>query len=293
MEYLQGHFTKDEVLKNCRFRYYIDNNGNKILYEQMISEKKIFKPSGFELVKNGTSKSELRFDYKSYETRNLDSSRRRAKKMIFDYLICNNFDGFITLTLDKNRIDRDDYCAVIKRLTNFLSNRVKRKGLKYIGVPEYHNKGGLHFHFATQNTADSFKLVDSGTVSVEGRKKPIKVSTADRLKIPDKDRHTVYNIDDWEIGFSTCIFTYGSRGKLATYFSKELNKDCQKRVAEDGNIEKIGGRWYFHGGDLNKPIVSYDDVDYDCVNRFSFDVDTVVGKFKVLRFDENGGLLKR
>ena len=39
----------------------------------------------------------------------LDCSRRRARRKIFDYCICNDFDIFVTLTLDKSLIDRLEY----------------------------------------------------------------------------------------------------------------------------------------------------------------------------------------
>lgn len=295
---------------NARTKYYVDSDGNFIPYEIMVSNRQVFSDGG-NVLSDFSKEVDRRLEYQAANAElfggvlfsgqgycpepktkadYLDASRRRARRKIFDYCICNEFDCFITLTLDRSLIDRSDYTAVIKKLNNFLGNRVRRRGLKYIGVPELHSNGGLHFHFAA--TSSAFRLIDSGTVSVPGRKKPIKVFTADRLGVPLEERHTVYNIVDWKLGFSTCIKTYGDRGALATYLSKELMKDCQKRLARDGSIDKIGGRWYLHGGDLRKPVCRLENIDYKSLTEFSYDVTTDGGDFKVIKLDSNGVLIR-
>lgn len=288
---------------NTRTKFYIDENGNKIPYETMICNRQIFS--------DGVERSEITKDYEwrqEYElaaediyfgrnrqhyipekkTREdlLDASRRRAKRKLFDYIICNHFDCFVTLTLDGEKIERCDYQVVIKKLNNFLGNRVKRKGLKYVGVPEYHKKGGIHFHFACN--ASALQLEDSGTVAVDGKKKPIKIATANRQHIPEEKRHTVYNVVDWRLGFSTAIRTYGDRGALAGYLSKELCKGVQK--AADGG--KIGGRWYLSGGKLNKPIVEIYNSNYADITGESYHCSTEGGEFKVFKFDNSGVVLR-
>lgn len=301
--------SKEESHYNSRTKFY-ESEGKLIPYEIMCSNRQIFS-SGLE-VSDYSKELERRLEYeeaaaeifggKPVSSRGyvpaplskeelLDQSRRRAKRKIFDYCICNRFDMFVTLTLDKEKIDRGDYAAVIRKLNTFLGNRVRRHGLRYIGVPEYHKNGGLHFHFAM--SGGGFKLVDSGTVSVEGRKKPIKVSTADRLGIPESERHTVYNVADWKLGFSTAIMTYGERGALATYLAKELCKDVQKAAVKSGSIDKIGGRWYLHGGDLEKPRVELRNRNFDELEGFTYSADTEGGKIKVYKLTEQGEVLKR
>lgn len=299
---------KSGVFYNTRTKYYIDEQGSLVPYEIACANRQIFKESGAELsefskavnwrLEYDAANDELfggYYDQKHYvsdpNTKEfyLDCSRRRARRKIFDYIICNPFDCFITLTLDKALIDRSDYGAVIKKLNDFLSNRVRRKGLIYVGVPEYHKNGGLHFHFCVNSSA--FKLNDSGCVSVEGRKRPIKRSTAKRLNIPCDKFHTVYNVTDWKLGFSTAIMTYGDRGCLAHYMRKELDKDCQKRLTVDGYVDKIGGRWYYSGGKLKKPIIKLDNRNFDDLDGYTYDVDCEGGKFKFYVLDRNGAVL--
>lgn len=303
------NLSKNDVFYNSRTKYYEDDNGDLIPFEVCCANRQIFKESGAETSEYtkavlwrleydaanaelfGGAYGESKHYIPTPESREfyLDCSRRRARRKIFDYIICNKFDCFITLTLDKSLIDRSDYGAVIKRLKDFLSNRVKRKGLIYLGVPEYHKNGGLHFHFCVNSSA--FSLVDSGCVSIDGRKKPIKKATAKRLRIPQSDWHTVYNVTDWKLGFSTAIMTYGDRGALAHYMRKELDKDCQKRLTPDGFVEKIGGRWYYSGGHLKKPVVKLENRNFDDVNGSTYDVDCAGGKFKFFVLDKNGVVL--
>ena len=307
--------TLAESAYNSRVKYYRGSDGQLVPYEMMCCNRQIFLESGSELSEY-TQALERELEYREaaaevfsavYNDRRvknpiytpppkskqelLDASRRRARRKIFDYIICNDFDMFVTLTLDAKLIDRNDYGAIIKRLNTWLGNRVKRKGIRYIGVPEYHKNGGLHFHFAVKG-ADKFKLVDSGTVTVDGRKKPIRADTARFRGYAPDQLHTVYNLPEWKLGFSTAILTYGDRGALAHYLSKELCKDVQKSLVKSGSIDKIGGRWYLHGGHFEKPVVELANRNFDDMQGFSYDLACDGGKFKIYKFNENGEVIR-
>lgn len=304
-----------ESAYNSRVKYYRGSDGQLVPYEMMCCNRQIFFESGTE-ISEITTALERELEYREaaaevfsavYNDRRipnpiytpppkskqelLDASRRRARRKIFDYIICNDFDMFVTLTLDAKLIDRNDYGAIIKRLNTWLGNRVKRKGIRYIGVPEYHKNGGLHFHFAV-NGADKFRLVDSGTVTVDGRKKPIRADTARYRGYAPEQCHTVYNLPDWKLGFSTAILTYGDRGALAHYLSKELCKDVQKSLVKSGSIDKIGGRWYLHGGHFEKPVVELANRNFDDMTGYSYDIACDGGKFKVYKFNECGEVIR-
>lgn len=281
--YLQDY----ECKYNYRLKYYIDKSGKKILLEQMYCNRFIFNPDNVSLSEK--SKKQLHnikwnkeldemYGYSGnvpleYSDNPIERSKRRASKAVKDLILCNGFDMFCTLTLNPDMIDTKDYSSIIKKLNTYLDNRVRRKGLKYVGVPELHKKGGIHFHFLCNGEA--LALVDSGTVSVKGSKRPIKISTADRKGIPLEDRHTVYNISDWSLGFTTAINTYGSAGAVAQYIGKYITK----------SKEKIGGRWYYSGGDLIRPQYKYDRISFDDVTTYDYDFECVGGKFKVVNYE--------
>lgn len=162
---------------------------------------------------------------------NLQRSQRRAKNAVFDLVGCNpDLNLFVTLTLDQSKISRTDYKVVIKKLNTWLDNRVRRLGLKYVLTAEYHKKGGIHFH-ALMNSV--FRLVDSGHV--------------------DKNGHIIYNLPDWDYGFTTAIQTYGDRSSVCGYITKYITK----------SDDKVGGRWYYSGGKLERPVYAYDNTTFD------------------------------
>lgn len=172
-----------------------------------------------------------------------DRARRRARRRIHDLALSNVFDYFVTLTLDGEQINRYDPDAVGAKLRRWLSNQVQRKGLRYILVPELHKDGAIHFH-GFINAA--LPMVDSGTLSgVPGKAKPVKPrSAAQRARWLDAGAHPVYNLPGWSLGFTTAIKLYGSYPAAVAYVCKYIGKDSRK----------IGGRWFYHGGDLAEPV---------------------------------------
>jgi hypothetical protein len=187
----------------------------------------------------------------SYEARKQASdarSMRRAKNMIRDYGLCNDFAYFVTLTLSPDKIDRYSIVEATKKLNIWANNQVTRKGLKYILVPERHKDGAIHYHGFFN---DALPAVDSGTLTHSGHVKPRRPrSAAERERMLNEGWSIVYNLPNWSLGFSTAIALYGERRAAVAYVCKYINKAAE-------NDGKIGGRWYYSGGGLVKPDVSY------------------------------------
>ena len=158
-----------------------------------------------------------------------ERAQRRARVAVRDLGLCNDWEYFVTLTLDPARIDRYDPAEVVRHLNHWLDNRVRRDGLSYVLVPEHHRDGAIHFHGFFNG---ALAAVDSGHRDTGG--------------------HTIYNLPAWGWGFSTAIRLYGERAAAVGY--------CCKYIAKQQ--EKIGGRWYYSGGALRRPEVSWSDVDF-------------------------------
>ena len=281
----------EDVKYNCRIKYRELSDGSLEPLEVMSCNRFIFNPDGAqlsEIARAAARREEYEFAAREVflgefprETNHIKAhtseeekaarSKRRAKGKMLDLIYANDFDCFVTLTLDADKIDRHDYGAVIKKLNAWLDNRVRRCGLRYVGVPERHKDGAIHFHFLCNR--DALRLVDSGTVKCDGRKKPIKAATADRYKIPLEQRHTVYNIPDWTLGFTTAVDVYGALGAVANYVGKYITKGS----------EMVGGRWYYSGGDLKHLVVKYERVSFNDVENFAYSFDCDGGSFKVWR----------
>ena len=170
-----------------------------------------------------------------------DNARRavnRAKVRAFDFIMCNpDLDAFATLTLDGERIERTSYPEIYQRLRGWLSNRVQRRGLKYILCPEYHADGqSIHFHM----------LANSGSLDLVGARTPGGFPARRKGK-------PVYNVGDWDLGFSTAQLIPPTDGReaVAKYIFKYMGKQTGAR---------IGGRYFLHGGDLASPVEELCDV---------------------------------
>ena len=181
----------------------------------------------------------------------LQRARRRARAAVYDIATATGFDYFVTLTVSPEKLDRYDAATVLRKLNTWLDNQVRRKGLAYVLVPEYHKDGAIHFH-ALFNSA--LPVVDSGTLAVPGHDKPRKArSAAQRAEWLARGAHVVYNLPSWRWGWSTAVMLHGDRDAAIGYVCKYISK----------SDAKIGGRWYYSGGDLLKPDVLAVDLDFE------------------------------
>lgn len=180
---------------------------------------------------------------------------QRARRRIFDIINLNSWDWFVTFTLDGSLVDRYDAKAFAGKLRVYLSNLVQRQGIAYLLVPEEHRDGALHAHALVSG---DLQVVDSGTVTWRGQKRPVRRQLAQKYGIPDDMLKTVYNVPSWRIGYSTAIRTYGDGYALAEYVGKYITKDSKR----------IFGKWYWHGGKLiDKPDITLDDdIDFHCID---------------------------
>jgi len=101
----------------------------------------------------------------------LERSLRRTKQAAYDIVHNNKWDYFITITFNGQVVDRYNYEAVAKKLSQTLNNIKKRKcpDMQYIVVPELHQDGAIHFHGLVNNCAE-LEIYDSGKKDTEKRK---------------------------------------------------------------------------------------------------------------------------
>ncbi len=228
------HVSAVDAKKYGRLRVYPASGR----YELMAASRPIF-GSGWEAAEPRRSRGKAADAAADPDERAL----RRARRRVRDLGLANVFDYFVTLTLDGSQINRYDPDAVGDKLRRWLSNQVQRKGLRYVLVPELHQDGAIHFH-GFFNAA--LPVVDSGTLTnVPGKAKPVKPrSAAQRQRWLDAGAQVVYNLPGWSLGFTTAVKLHGSYPAAVAYVCKYIGKDSRK----------IGGRWFYHGGDLAEPV---------------------------------------
>lgn len=159
---------------------------------------------------------------------NLDSSIEesisRTKRKIKEYARNNDFDWFVTLTLDPKRYDSFSIDVVYRVVRSFLQKlrRNSKVEPKYILVPEYHaDKEKIHIH---------------GYISCD-------------LAVKKTDLHykgkRVYNLYDWNAGWSTAVRigkTVDDTLRCSSYITKYVTKDMvvsfnKKRYWSSKNLE--------------------------------------------------------
>ena len=164
-------------------------------------------------------------------------SMKRAVDKIYDLAFQNEWNYFLTITIDPKQFDSKDVHEVYKRLRNWLSDRVKLKGLKYLLIPEYHQNGGIHAHALIN---DCFNLEHSGRYLYGG--KAYKAESLQEMGVDIGTLKPIYNVPDWKYGFSTAIPVDGTPARLACYITKYIIKDCKK----------IFGKYYLSSRNLNR-----------------------------------------
>lgn len=225
-------------------------------YDIIASSAPIFKEKGWEErsvrsvpAKPGSVCTESKpKEYKS-DKEDLERARRRARAKVRRIALANEFRWFVTLTIDPEKVDSLDRAAVTRKLNQWCSNQVKRRGLRYILVPELHRSGRVHYHGFF---SDSLEAVDSGTIAgAPGKTKPCKPrSAAQRAEWLEAGGKVVYNLPGWTYGFTTAIELYGEYERAVAYVCKYIGKES----------EKIGGRWYYSGGPLKNPVEMFVDI---------------------------------
>lgn len=197
----------------------------------------------------------------------LSSSISRTKRTILELGLANEWDYFITLTLNEEKVDRFDLEAWHDKFKEWLKYRRKKYGLKiaYLLVPEQHGDGSWHAHGLIRGLMPldlvSFAGMDkAGYRSKEGRRLPRKLRESDYLNWREYSRS----------------FGYCSLGQLQSheaasfYITKYITKDVARCVS------KCGKHMYWCSQGLNRPVkfgefeTRSEYIDKLLVNKYEF-----------------------
>lgn len=229
--------TSHEGLFSGRIKLYSTAEGGEDIAQIMICDKQIFNPNRLESCGRSSRAVDvqppLNTDEQSSADKavaNFERSCRRAKARLYDIVMCtHNFKYFVTLTISPETTDRTDYKAIIHKLNNWLDNKVRRSGLCYALVPEFHSDGkSIHFHGFFN---DVLKLQSSGKTTKDGK--------------------IIYNIPSFKMGFTTAIEITGEYIAACRYILKYVGKSGAK----------VGARFYLSGGELGSPTYQYFNAD--------------------------------
>lgn len=193
-------FSKNDVYKTKFFLYQYTDTYFRIVKQKYHREK------GFEEIKK-------RETYIPLDKSEIDRvSISRTRRNIRELALCNDFQYFVTLTVNSKNCDRFSLTETQTKL-RFLFKKIKRrnKDFAYLFITEKHENGAFHFHGLIKNIDDLY-INNNGYYSS---------STFD------------------ELGFNS-FSKIKNYIKCCNYILKYITKDCVKNEAGTVYISSRG-----------------------------------------------------
>ena len=171
----------------------------------------------------------------SRETFRLRESVSRSKRLIWEYARCNEWEYFVTLTLDEKKIDRKDLQGAVDKMSKMIwkinqsvntgEEWGRQKKIEYVIVPELHKDGSVHFHGLMRGF----------------HKSDIRIN---------EHKHKEWK--HWRDNFGFCnLQEVKDRQKVCSYITKYITKETMETVKGKG----LHTFYASHG--LEKPYVIY------------------------------------
>lgn len=143
-------------------------------------------------------------------------SMKRTRDKAYEIANANEWDYFITMTLDSREIDRSDKDEILRRVGQWLKDMVRRHDFVFLIFPEYHKKdNAVHFHGLCKGNLN-LVLSDHNTAS----------------------NQPIYYWLNWPFGFTTVVKLTGHKERIVNYVMKYITKE----------EKKVFGKAYFAGG---------------------------------------------
>jgi hypothetical protein len=191
----------------------------------------------------------------------LDNNISRAKSKVLEYALCNDFDYFVTLTINGSKYDRTNLKTYYSDFRAFIKsyNRKYDVKIEYIFIPELHSDDvSWHIHGLLKGLRSEalkkFSLEDNIPFNIK--------------KMIEKGE-VVYNWVDYAkmFGFNT-LTKVKNLEKVSRYITKYINKDMAKSVKE------LNAHMYYCSKGLKKAVeikrgkLWSDSIPYDFENDY-------------------------
>jgi hypothetical protein len=170
-----------------------------------------------------------------------EEARVRAFRKCVEYGLNNDWQYFITITLDDKKVDSKNYDYVLRRLLKDFENvrRYYDKDFKYLLVPELSPKNNrLHFHGLIRFGKTIDELKKDGEIKYLGRNKKF------------KNRFYRYERFYKRYGASRLDEIVRDSPAIVYYIAAYLGKSNRK--IDNRTIDKIGTRYYYSSKGLKK-----------------------------------------
>lgn len=159
---------------------------------------------------------------RSENPKKLEASLSRARRMVLEYALCNDWDWFCTLTLDPDKWNRFDLTGWHKAFMQWIRDeRKKGHDINFVLVPEKHQDGAWHAHGLFKGDVP---LVSFRELAQEG------------VNLPDKLIHgDFFNWQAYQQKFGFCSFgKIRNQVAVAFYVTKYISKSIGADVSAAG-----------------------------------------------------------
>ena len=149
----------------------------------------------------------------------LDESISRTRSTIFELAACNDFEWFVTLTLDPQKMARNALKTFRKTFSGMIRDRNKyrppERKIEYLLIPEQHKDGAWHMHGLFKGLFKKDDLI--------------------------KNQYGYLDWPEYSKRFGFCSFSkVKSHVACSRYITKYVTKDVKK-----GTAIEFGGHSYF------------------------------------------------
>lgn len=228
---------------NDTWSVYRYGNKIKILYHKngKIPDKPFEKSQYDEwLERENLAYAFLRDDDDEIDEGRLSQSVSRTRSKIFEIALCNPFEWFVTLTLDKEKRDRYDLSAFRKDFSQFVRNENKKRAeaqkIEYLLIPEQHSDGAWHMHGLFKGlTENDFIINKNGYFEWLEYSKRFGFFSCSRIKSHEKCSAYITKYVTKDIKKSTKL----NKGQHSYFASQGLKRREPLFIREVGNIPFI------------------------------------------------------
>lgn len=154
----------------------------------------------------------------------LQNNLVRARSTIYELALCNEWQWFVTLTLDKQKYNRYDLAKYIKDFGQFIRDYKKKtnNAVKYLLVPEHHKDGAWHLHGLIMGLPT--ECLHEFTLSEKLPK---------RIRERIASGKEVYTFTEYARKFGYSVFeTIENHNAISRYITKYISKESMTTITE-------------------------------------------------------------
>lgn len=204
---------------------------------------KSLRRKGFEFEKDKIDRS------RGINNKKLLESIARSRSKVQEYALCNDWQYFVTFTIDGKKYDRFDLKKYKKDFSQFINNfnRGRQQKVKYVIIPEKHENGAWHMHaiFMGLSAAD----LKEYTYEYPWPKTAVHSEGAIPNYIREKidTGNPIYYWEEYEKRFGYNVFdVVQDKNKVSSYILKYFTKNLSK------SIKDLNSNLYYPSHGLSK-----------------------------------------